>query len=153
MALSIRNKRAEAAAREVARVTGESLTTAILHSLEDRLARIRGRAQASDLTERFLDIGRRCAAPPRSRYSIRRRDPGVSAGRDGRLMAVDTSALHALLLQEPEAAAIAKAVAEDPRRLMSAFTALDTAIVVEAKKGEAGGSEFDNTDVHRVQEG
>jgi hypothetical protein len=144
MALSIRNKRAEAAAREVARVTGESLTTAILHSLEDRLARIRGRAQ---------DIGRRCAAPPRSRYSIRRRDPGVSAGRDGRLMAVDTSALHALLLQEPEAAAIAKAVAEDPRRLMSAFTALDTAIVVEAKKGEAGGSEFDNTDVHRVQEG
>lgn len=64
MALSIRNKRAEAAAREVARVTGESLTTAILRSLEDRLARIRGRPQAADLAEQFLDIGRRCAALP-----------------------------------------------------------------------------------------
>jgi ribonuclease VapC len=68
-------------------------------------------------------------------------------------MAVNTSALLALLLQEPEAAAIAKAVAADPRRLTSAFTALETAIVVEAKKGEAGGREFDKTDVHRVQEG
>jgi len=64
MALSIRNKRVEAAAREVARVTGESLTTAILRSLEDRLARIRGRPHAADLAEQFLDIGRRCASLP-----------------------------------------------------------------------------------------
>jgi antitoxin VapB len=64
MASSIRNKRAEAAVRDVARVTGESLTTAILHSLEDRLARIRGRAQASDMAVPFLDIGRRCVALP-----------------------------------------------------------------------------------------
>jgi len=58
-------------------------------------------------------------------------------------MVIDTSALLALLFEETEAAAIAKAVADDPRRLVSAFTALETVIVVEAKKGEAGGREFD----------
>jgi len=62
MALSVRNKRAEAMAREVARVAGESLTDAILHSLEDRLARIRGRERATDLVDQIMDIARRCAS-------------------------------------------------------------------------------------------
>jgi antitoxin VapB len=64
MAMSIRNKRAEAVARQVAGVTGESLTDAILHSLEYRLARLQtGRVEA-DLADQILDIGRRCAAMP-----------------------------------------------------------------------------------------
>jgi len=58
-------------------------------------------------------------------------------------MVIDTSALLALLLSEPEARAIAEAIAADPRRLLSAFTALEAAVVVEAKKGEAAGREFD----------
>jgi uncharacterized protein with PIN domain len=70
MALSIRNKRAEAAAREVARIAGGSL---------DRR------------------------------------------------------------LGEPESRAIAAA----PRRHLCAFTALETTVVVEARKGEAAGREFD----------
>ncbi len=64
MALSIRNKQAEALARSVAEATGESLTDAILHSLEDRLAKLRGRRREQDLVDQILDIGRRCTAMP-----------------------------------------------------------------------------------------
>jgi ribonuclease VapC len=58
-------------------------------------------------------------------------------------MVIDTSALVAILLGEPETEAFARAIAGDVRRLISAFTALETGIVIEAKKGEAGSREFD----------
>ena len=58
-------------------------------------------------------------------------------------MVIDTSALVAVLLGEPEARAIAKVMAADPRRLLSAFTAFEAAAVMEAKKGESGGRELD----------
>jgi ribonuclease VapC len=58
-------------------------------------------------------------------------------------MVIDTSALIAILLNEAEAEAFAKAIAADPKRLISAFNLLETAIVIEAKKGEAGGIELD----------
>ncbi|MFZ2446592.1 MAG: type II toxin-antitoxin system VapC family toxin [Syntrophobacteraceae bacterium] len=58
-------------------------------------------------------------------------------------MIIDTSALVAILLGEPEAESFALAIAGDPKRLLSAFTALETGIVIEAKKGESGGRELD----------
>ena len=58
-------------------------------------------------------------------------------------MVIDTSALVAILLGEPEAESFAMAIAGDPKRLMSAFSALETAIVIESKKGESGGRELD----------
>ena len=58
-------------------------------------------------------------------------------------MVIDTSALIAILLGEPEAEAVARAIASDPKRVTSAFTALEASIVIEAKKGEAGGRELD----------
>jgi ribonuclease VapC len=58
-------------------------------------------------------------------------------------MVIDTSALLAVLLDEPEAQVIARAIAAEPRRLLSAFTALETSIVIEAKKGPGGAREFD----------
>jgi len=64
-------------------------------------------------------------------------------------MVVDTSALLAVLFQEPEADRIARSIASDPRRLASAFTVLETAIVVEARKGEPGGRELDLL-IHRI---
>jgi antitoxin VapB len=64
MALSIRNKEAERLAREVSRETGESITQAILRSLEERLLRLTGRKSAGDLAEELLRIGRRCSALP-----------------------------------------------------------------------------------------
>jgi ribonuclease VapC len=65
-------------------------------------------------------------------------------------MVVDTSALLAVLFQEPEADRIARSIASDPRRLASAFTVLETAIVVEARKGEPGGRELDLL-LHRIE--
>lgn len=58
-------------------------------------------------------------------------------------MVIDSSALIAILLGEPEAPALARAIAEDPRRLLAAVSALETAMVIEVKKGPAGGIEFD----------
>lgn len=81
MALSIRNKKAEAAARQVAKATGESLTDAILHSLEDRLARLRGVRIAGGLEEQILDIARRCGAMPD--LDIRPADEMLGYRRDG----------------------------------------------------------------------
>jgi len=51
--------------------------------------------------------------------------------------------LIAILLGEPEAEALARAIARDPVRLISTFSALETGIVIEVRKGEAGGREFD----------
>ncbi len=58
-------------------------------------------------------------------------------------MVIDTSALVAILLGEPEAERLANAIAEDGKRLISAFTLLEAGVVMEAKKGEAGGRELD----------
>jgi ribonuclease VapC len=65
-------------------------------------------------------------------------------------MVIDTSALIAILFGEPEALSFTRAVAKEPRKLISAFNALETGIVVEAKKGEAGGRELDLL-LHRAQ--
>ncbi len=64
-------------------------------------------------------------------------------------MVVETSALLALLLDEPEAESFRIAIEEDETRLISAATLLETAIVIEARKGEAGGRELDLL-VHRA---
>ena len=58
-------------------------------------------------------------------------------------MVLDTSALLALLLDEPEAEDFRAAVEEDTTRLVSAATLLETALVIEARKGEPGGRELD----------
>lgn len=64
MALSIRNQHAEQLARDVANAAGESITQAIIHALEDRLTRIRGRRTAPDSLEEILTISRRCKSLP-----------------------------------------------------------------------------------------
>ena len=58
-------------------------------------------------------------------------------------MVLDTSALLVLLLDEPEAEDFRTAVEEDTTRLVSAATLLETALVIEARKGERGGHELD----------
>ena len=64
MALSIKNDHAERLARQVASETGESLTDAIIHSLEERLESLSGRRSAPDLVETLMEIGRRCSSLP-----------------------------------------------------------------------------------------
>ena len=64
MALSIRNPKAEQLAREVAAASGETLTQAIIHALEDRLQRLRGRKKILDPVEEIMKISRRCSRLP-----------------------------------------------------------------------------------------
>src|SRR5260370_1439498 len=92
VALSLKDPEADRLAREVAARTGETLTTAVIVALRERLARLRGRSK-------------------------RRR-----------------------LLDEPEAEDFRAAVEDDATRLLSAATLLETAIVIEARKGEQVGA-------------
>ena len=64
MALSIRNQRAEELAREVAAQTGETMTDAVIHALEDRLQRLSGRRVAPDQAEEILAVSDRCRVLP-----------------------------------------------------------------------------------------
>ena len=64
MALSIRNQKAEKLARELAAESGETITQAITHALEEKLERLRGRSTATDLVEEILQISMRCSAIP-----------------------------------------------------------------------------------------
>jgi ribonuclease VapC len=58
-------------------------------------------------------------------------------------MVIDTSALMAILQQEPEAANYANAIQRDAVRLVSAVSALEASIVVESRKGPNGGRDLD----------
>jgi ribonuclease VapC len=58
-------------------------------------------------------------------------------------MVIDTSAIAAILFNEPEAAALEGKIADDPVRLISAATLLEATIVIEARLGDRGGREFD----------
>jgi ribonuclease VapC len=58
-------------------------------------------------------------------------------------MVLDTSSILAILLGEPEAELFSEVISKDEKRLISSGTALELMIVIEAKKGEAGGRELD----------
>ena len=58
-------------------------------------------------------------------------------------MVLDTSSILAILLGEPEAGIFSEVISKDEKRLISSGTALELMIVIEAKKGEAGGRELD----------
>ena len=58
-------------------------------------------------------------------------------------MVIDTSALIAILLAEADRDLYIEAIERSEVKLMSAANALEGAIVAEARKGAAGGREFD----------
>lgn len=60
-------------------------------------------------------------------------------------MVIDTSALLALLLEEPEARRIAKCIMRNRPRLISAATLLETGIVILSRRGETGARDLDLT--------
>lgn len=68
MALSIKNREVEHLARELARISGKSITEAVRDSLKRELERAKVVAQArpkeDDFVERVMAIARRCAALP-----------------------------------------------------------------------------------------
>ncbi len=64
MAISIRNRKAEELARRVAAESGESMTEAILHALEDRLEKLEGKRSFGGLGAELGRIAERCARLP-----------------------------------------------------------------------------------------
>ncbi len=65
MALSLKDKETDRLAREVAALTGETLTEAIRKALAERLERERlRRGRPADLAARLRQIGEHCAALP-----------------------------------------------------------------------------------------
>jgi antitoxin VapB len=61
MGLNIKNKEARRLVEELAKLTGESMTTAVTIAVRERLERIR-RKQELSLADRLLSIGKDCAA-------------------------------------------------------------------------------------------
>ncbi|HME01294.1 MAG TPA: type II toxin-antitoxin system VapC family toxin [Terriglobia bacterium] len=58
-------------------------------------------------------------------------------------MVIDSSALVAILFDEPERSHFNRLIEADRVRLISAATFLEAALVVEARRGEAAGRELD----------
>jgi len=58
-------------------------------------------------------------------------------------MVIDTSALLAIFLAEPERKTFLDLILQAETRLISAATVLETGIVLEARRGEPAGREFD----------
>ncbi len=77
MGLNIKNDETCVLARDLARLTGETMTGAITVALRERLARERRRRNADTRIEELLAIGRRCAE------SL---EPGPSAADHGELL-------------------------------------------------------------------
>jgi antitoxin VapB len=66
MSLNIKNEKTHRQARELARLTGESMTVAVSEAIRERLERVQGNKK--DLAERLLEIGRECAAHLKEPY-------------------------------------------------------------------------------------
>ena len=64
MALSIKSPEADRLVRELVKLTGETLTDAIVNSLRERLAREQTRVQNRSLADRLMEIGQRLSKLP-----------------------------------------------------------------------------------------
>lgn len=69
-------------------------------------------------------------------------------------MVIDTSAVLAIFLGEPERQPFLDLILQSGKRLISAASVLETGIVLESKRGESAGREFDlfvvRTNLHVV---
>ena len=64
MPLSIRNPKAEQLARQVAALSGENVTQAIIHALEKRLQDLQAQPSTEDTVREIMSISRRCSSLP-----------------------------------------------------------------------------------------
>ena len=73
MSLNIKNEEAHRLAQELAELTGESMTAAVMESVRERLDRVR-REHGVHLASRLMAIGKDCA--PRLKEPFRSADHG-----------------------------------------------------------------------------
>jgi antitoxin VapB len=67
MGLNIKSEETHRLARELANLTGESLTTAVTEAVRERLDRVR-RESGNSLADRLIAIGKDCAAHLKEPY-------------------------------------------------------------------------------------
>lgn len=67
MSLNIKSEKTHRMAKELARLTGESMTAAVGEAVRERLDRVKGNS-GEGLAERLLQIGRECAAHLKEPY-------------------------------------------------------------------------------------
>jgi antitoxin VapB len=67
MSLNIKDEKTHRMARELARLTGESLTAAVNEAVRERLERVRGSSRKS-MAERLMEIGKDCASHLKEPY-------------------------------------------------------------------------------------
>ena len=120
MALNIRNRQAEELAEALTRLTGETKTQAVTKALQDRLDRLRRHRSGRSLAAELDDLALHCASLPvlddrNPEEILRYDDTGVPD-----LMVIDTSALVAILQDEPERRSFNQAIEAAERRSMSA---------------------------------
>lgn len=73
MSMNIKNEAAHKLARQLSRLTGESITETVTESLRERLGRVQIK-RSPTLAARLLEIGRDCA--PRLKEPFRSADHG-----------------------------------------------------------------------------
>lgn len=78
MPITLKNQHVEEMAREVARLSGRSLTDAIGHALTDELCRLKQSRRGPRTENTLLDIARRCGSLP----DLDSRTPDVILGYD-----------------------------------------------------------------------
>jgi antitoxin VapB len=81
MSLNLKSEEAHRLARELADVTGESMTTAVIAAMRERLGRLK-RESEHEFVERLLAIGRDCAAHLSPEFRSRNPDD-LLYGEDG----------------------------------------------------------------------
>ncbi|MBI3516255.1 MAG: type II toxin-antitoxin system VapB family antitoxin [Proteobacteria bacterium] len=64
MPLNIKDPATERSVRELAALTGETVTTAVQRAAEERLQRVRRERAGRSLADEILEIGKRCAELP-----------------------------------------------------------------------------------------
>jgi antitoxin VapB len=64
MSMNIKNEETHRRAQELARLAGETMTSAVDRAIAERLNRIRKRRNRQAFVDRLLKIGRECAALP-----------------------------------------------------------------------------------------
>jgi antitoxin VapB len=64
MPLNIKDPATEQSVRELAALTGESITAAVRKATEERLQRVRREQAGRRIADELLEIGKRCASLP-----------------------------------------------------------------------------------------
>jgi uncharacterized protein with PIN domain len=151
MPISIKNDQTELLARKLAELTGETLTEAVRAAVAERYDRLRRARSGCSLADELNAIAS-AARNARSCHSSAMMKSWVwkdattsreSRRDDPEAMTLDTSAVLAILRDEAERIEFVALIEQAPRRLISAVSVLEAAMVLEGCKGDDAGSDLD----------